>query len=89
MQEKVKEITETDVSNETGRSLIVHNDEIHSFEYVIEKLIEICDHHTEQAVQCTYIIHHKGKCDVKKGSYDELKPLKDKFTSAELGATIE
>ena len=69
--------------------LILHNDEVHSFEYVINALIEICEHGYEQATQCTIITHYKGKCDKKKGDFDDLKPLKEALIERELNATID
>ena len=69
-------------------SLILHNDEVHSFDYVIEALIDICDHDYEQAVQCTLITHHKGSCDIRKGKFETLKQMKDALTDRELNATI-
>jgi ATP-dependent Clp protease adaptor protein ClpS len=69
--------------------LILHNDEIHSFDYVIQALIDICEHGYEQATQCTIITHYKGKCDVKKGGFEVLKPLKEALIERELNATID
>ncbi|TDL99151.1 MAG: Clp protease ClpS [Flavobacteriaceae bacterium] len=54
--------------------IVVHNDDFNTFDYVIDCLIEICEHTPIQAEQCTYLIHHKGKCEVKTGSLEELKP---------------
>ena len=72
-----------------GCSLIVWNDEVNTFEWVIETLIEVCGHSPEQAEQCSYLIHYKGKCAVKKGSYDTLKPMCDAITERGIGATVE
>lgn len=69
--------------------LTLHNDDVHTFDYVIDALIEICEHNYEQATQCTYLVHYKGKCDVKKGSFSDLKPLKDALIDRELSATID
>ncbi|MGQ8338571.1 ATP-dependent Clp protease adaptor ClpS [Sunxiuqinia sp. A32] len=71
------------------RFLILHNDDHHSFDYVIEALMHICEHDTEQAVQCTLITHYKGKCDVKKGSFTYLSPMKKALVDKELKATID
>ena len=70
-------------------SLIVWNDEVNTFEWVIQTLIEVCGHSLEQAEQCAMIIHTKGKYAVKRGSYDELKPQCDAITERGIGATIE
>ncbi|HEY8894739.1 MAG TPA: ATP-dependent Clp protease adaptor ClpS [Niastella sp.] len=70
-------------------NLIVWNDEVNTFEWVIETLVEVCGHSTEQAEQCAYIIHFQGKYAVKQGSYDELKPQCDAITDRGIGATIE
>lgn len=69
--------------------LIVWNDEVNTFEWVIESLMEICKHTYEQAEQCAYIIHFKGKYAVKHGSYEDLKPMCDAITDRGIGATVE
>ena len=61
-----------DVDGDEGNSLILHNDDVNTFEFVIESLIDVCKHTSEQAEQCTYLIHYKGKCDVKKGDLSHL-----------------
>lgn len=70
------------------RDLIVFNDDVNTFDHVIDSLIKVCKHETEQATQCTYIIHYKGKCQVKRGDYDTLEPmctaLLDRGISAEI-----
>ena len=70
-------------------SLIVWNDEVNTFEWVIETLIKVCGHLTEQAEQCAMLIHTQGKYAVKKGDYDTLKPMCDAITDRGIGATIE
>lgn len=82
---------ETDVLTdlEDPCSLVVWNDEVNTFEWVIETLIHVCGHSQEQAEQCSYIIHFQGKYAVKEGSYDDLKPLCDAITERGIGATIE
>jgi len=70
-------------------NLIVWNDEVNTFECVIDTLMEICGHSHEQAEQCAYIIHFQGKYAVKNGSYDELKPKCDAITDRGIGATVE
>ena len=76
-------------STEDPCHLVVWNDEINTFEWVIETLIEICGHSFEQAEQCSLIIHQNGKYAVKNGSYDDLKPLCDAITERGINATIE
>lgn len=68
--------------------LVLHNDDIHTFDYVIDSLIEICKHTWEQAEQCTILVHYKGKCTVKTGSLDILKPMHEKLLSRELTSEI-
>jgi ATP-dependent Clp protease adaptor protein ClpS len=72
-----------------NRFLILHNDEVNTFDFVIESLVDICNHNEIQAEQCAFITHFKGKCDVKKGDIDSLKPLKDKLISKGLSVTID
>lgn len=71
------------------RLLILHNDDVHTFDYVIDALIDICQHDTIQAEQCTMIIHFKGKCSVKEGKYEQLRSMKEAFINIELDATID
>lgn len=82
---------ETDVltSHEEPYSLIVWNDEVNTFEWVIETLMEVCGHSAEQAEQCAYLIHFKGKYAVKTGEFDELKTACDAITDRGIGATVE
>lgn len=82
---------ETDVLTELESpcSLIVWNDEVNTFDWVIETLVDVCGHSAEQAEQCAYIIHYQGKYAVKNGSYDDLKPQCDAITERGIGATIE
>ena len=70
-------------------NLIVWNDEVNTFEWVIETLIEVCGHTYEQAEQCSYIIHYQGKYAVKNGTYDDLKPLCNAITERGINATVE
>ena len=71
------------------KQLIVHNDEVNTFDWVIQSLVEICDHNPLQAEQCSLLIHYKGKASVKEGELEKLKPLKDGLTDRGLNATIE
>ena len=80
---------EEDQGQEDVKNLVVHNDEFNTFDHVINTLIKVCKHDAHQAEQCTYIIHYKGKCSVKNGSLNELKPMKDGVTDAGISATIE
>jgi ATP-dependent Clp protease adaptor protein ClpS len=78
-----------DVAEEEPYQLIVWNDDVNTFDWVIETLIEVCGHTQEQAEQCTLLIHFKGKCDVKRGSYEELEPMCTGITDRGINATIE
>lgn len=68
--------------------LVLHNDNIHSFDYVINALIDTCKHGYEQATQCTIIAHYKGKCDIKKGGFEILKHMKEMLNERKLNVTI-
>ena len=75
------EITET-------KDLVVFNDDVNTFEHVIETLIKVCKHTPIQAEQCTLLIHYKGKCAVRTGSYDELNPMREAICEAGIDAKI-
>lgn len=86
-----KESDETDLLTEVESpcQLIVWNDEVNSFDWVIETLVKVCLHTLEQAEQSAMIIHTKGKYAVKEGSYDFLKPMRNAITERGINATIE
>lgn len=68
-------------------NLILFNDDVNTFDHVIEMLVKVCDHNLLQAEQCAYLVHYKGKCDVKKGAFDELKTMSEILGDA--GLTVE
>jgi ATP-dependent Clp protease adaptor protein ClpS len=84
-----KPTQDEDIGSQNERHLILYNDDYHSFDYVIEALMHICEHEAEQAIQCTLLTHYKGKCDVKKGSFSYLRPMKQALIEKELKATID
>jgi ATP-dependent Clp protease adaptor protein ClpS len=86
---KFEEATEVLTIADDYCCLIVWNDDVNTFEWVIQALIEICGHTEEQAEQCAIIIDSRGKYAVKEGSYDTLKPMCDAITERGIGATIE
>ena len=84
-----KEEQETDVLDSNGYMLIVWNDEVNTFDWVIKTLVEVCRHEPEQAEQCAILIHYKGKTDVKRGAYEELKTMCEAIIDRGIGATVE
>ena len=68
--------------------LVVFNDDVNTFDHVIATLIRVCKHTPEQAEQCTMLIHYKGKCAVKTGSFDFLKPMREAICEAGIDARI-
>ena len=87
-QEKENSEFLEDVIGEDVKNLVVYNDDFNTFNHVIATLIKVCKHTPEQAEQCTWIIHHKGKCSVKVGPFEELKPMKDAILEAGIDAKI-
>ena len=81
-------ITEKDSTSDL-RYLVLFNDNINSFDFVIQCLIEICNHEVEQAEQCTLVAHLKGKCNVKSGNFIELKPFLEEMKLRGLTVSIE
>ena len=69
-------------------SLIVHNDEVNTFDHVIDTLIDVCEHTPHQAEQCTLIIHHKGKCAVNSGEFDELVSQRNEICRRGINAEV-
>lgn len=87
-KEKVLEEVLLDEEVLKNNEIVLYNDDVNTFDHVIETLIYACDHIPEQAEQCAIIVHHKGKCTVKTGSYDDLKPRCSKLLEAGLSAEI-
>lgn len=75
--------------NDLACSLVVYNDETNTFDYVIEVLVKVCDHSYVQAEQCTLIIHFRGSCTVKRGSYATLQRMSNAIKRRGLSATVE
>ena len=70
------------------QNVIIYNDDYNTFEHVIATLIKVCRHTKEQAEQCTWLIHYKGKCAVKSGEFNKLVPIKDAICDAGIDAKI-
>lgn len=71
------------------KQIIVYNDDFNTFDHVIESLIKVCKHDSIQAEQCTFLIHYKGKCSVKKGSFEALEPMCTALLERGITAEIE
>ena len=84
--ELIEVLDERDLS--TVQDLIVYNDDFNTFDHVINTLVKVCKHEKLQAEQCTYIIHFTGKCAVKKGTFKELRPMKEGILDAGINAEI-
>jgi len=76
------------VDQKKKANLVLHNDEVNTFDYVMDILVEVCDHSMNQAEQCATITHFKGKCEVRSGSVSEMKELRYKLISHGLKATV-
>jgi ATP-dependent Clp protease adaptor protein ClpS len=87
-REKVLEEVLVEESTSLNNEIILYNDEVNTFDHVIETLIRVCSHTAEQAEQCALIVHYKGKCTVKTGEYKELEPQCTQLLEAGLSAEI-
>ena len=87
-REKLSEKVKKDTKDKKLSEIVLYNDDVNTFDHVIETLIYACEHTAEQAEQCSLLVHYKGKCTVKTGAYDELKPRCSKLLEAGLSAEI-
>ena len=87
---QIEKESEQEVLTQVKREheIILYNDDVNTFDHVINTLVAYCDHTYEQAEQCAYIVHYSGKCIVKTGSYEELEPICQKLLEAQLSAEI-
>lgn len=87
---KTKQLEEVDVLELTDKkTLVLFNDDVNTFEHVIETLVQVCGHNLLQAEQCTFIIHYNGKCAVKNGTFEELKPMYKEILDRGISAEIQ
>lgn len=77
------------VLEDRAKEIILHNDDVNTFEHVIVSLMEICDHDPLQAEQCAWLVHYTGKCSVKRGSFEVLRPLCESLCGRGLSADIQ
>ncbi len=77
-----------DINVDDVNDLVVFNDDYNTFDHVINTLVKVCNHTLEQAEQCTWIIHYRGKCAVKTGPFTVLKPMRDSICDAGIDARI-
>jgi len=82
-------LTDELIDNALGVQLVVHNDDVNTFDWVIKSLVEICHHTLEQAEQCAYIIHFKGKYAVQSGQRAVLSPMREQLVDRGINATLE
>ncbi len=88
VKEKIKEDHDVLEMLSPKHEIILHNDDVNTFDFVIEALVHVCDHTFEQAEQCSVLVHYKGECAVKSGEYEELKPKCAKLLELGLSAEI-
>lgn len=88
IKERTKQIENTEDQATELKSLILHNDDHNTFDFVIDSLIEVCNHDPITAEQLTLIVHYKGKCSVKSGDLEELNPMSRAMTDRGLTVSI-
>ncbi|MFD2823226.1 ATP-dependent Clp protease adaptor ClpS [Lacinutrix iliipiscaria] len=87
-KEKIKEEVLVETLEQNLNEIVLYNDDVNTFDHVIDTLIYACDHTPEQAEQCSILVHYKGQCTVKTGVYDELEPRCTILLDAGLSAEI-
>jgi len=84
-----EELIDLDELVQQPKALVLYNDDVNTFDFVTESLVKVCRHDLLQAEQCTYLVHYTGKCAVKNGSFEKLKPLCEALLDRGLSAKIE
>ena len=87
-KEKIRERVSVKEVPSLNNEIVVYNDDVNTFDHVIDTLIRVCEHTPEQAEQCSLIVHYNGKCTVKTGSLDKLKPQCLQLLEAGISAEI-
>lgn len=88
-QFETEEILLEDLAAVDTRKIVLFNDDVNTFDFVIQSLMELCGHDPLQAEQCTLLVHYKGKCDVKEGEYEKLEPICTALLDRGLTAEIQ
>ncbi len=87
-QEQVQEKVDVSELLNGDSEIVLYNDDVNTFDHVIETLVKVCKHTSEQAEQCAILVHYKGKCTVKTGEFKKLKPLCLQLLDAGLSAEL-
>lgn len=87
-KEKIQEEVDVVEKEVNQHEIVLYNDDVNTFDFVIDSLIDVCEHTLEQAEQCTILVHYKGKCTVKTGEYKDLKSRCSKLLSLGLSAEL-
>lgn len=87
-QVETEEILVEEVIEVESKSLLLYNDDVNTFDFVIDALIQVCGHERMQAEQCTILVHYKGKCEVKTGEFSKLEPMCTALLDRGLSAQI-
>jgi ATP-dependent Clp protease adaptor protein ClpS len=86
--EKIQEEVSIAEAVDQNNQIVLYNDDVNTFDHVIETLVSVCEHTAIQAEQCAILVHYKGKCTVKTGSLEELKPQCSSLLEAGLSAEL-
>ncbi len=87
-KEKIQEEVDVLEQEVNQHEIVLHNDDVNTFDFVMDSLIDVCEHTLEQAEQCTMLVHYKGKCTVKTGEYKDLEPRCSKLLTLGLSAEL-
>ena len=87
-KEKIQEDVKVLEKEVFQHEIVLHNDDVNTFDHVIDSLIDVCDHTEQQAEQCATLVHYKGKCTVKSGEYKDLEPRCSKLLQLGLSAEL-
>jgi ATP-dependent Clp protease adaptor protein ClpS len=87
-EDKLVEVLD-DLEEQEPKNLTIFNDDFNTFDHVINTLVKVCKHSLQQAEQCTWLIHYRGKCIVKTGNFRKLKPMRDSICDAGIDARIQ
>jgi ATP-dependent Clp protease adaptor protein ClpS len=87
-KEKIQDDVEVLEKEVFQHEIVLHNDDVNTFDHVIDSLISVCDHTEQQAEQCATLVHYKGKCTVKSGEYKDLEPRCSKLLQLGLSAEL-
>lgn len=91
MKIELDELLDAELKEKVDREhkLYLVNDDVNTFDHVVDSLVAICKHEPIQAEQCALLTHYKGVCEIKRGKYKDLIKMADGLMDRQLRIDLQ